>query len=145
MLSKMLIATDGSPLSIVALEKALEFAKNTGAKATILTVMEPIHVLSSKPEQLSSIRPEYERHAREKAAGILADAEHKAKVQGVPYEALTVENEHPYRAIIDIAKEKGCDLIAMASHGRRGVSALVLGSDTVKVLTHSTIPVLVYR
>jgi nucleotide-binding universal stress UspA family protein len=56
-----------------------------------------------------------------------------------------LEHAHPYNAIIDIAKAKGCDLIVMASHGRRGVSAIVLGSETLKVLTHSTIPVLVYR
>ena len=56
-----------------------------------------------------------------------------------------VENEHPYKAIIDTANAKACDLILMASHGRRGISAIVLGSETVKVLTHSTIPVLVYR
>ena len=58
---------------------------------------------------------------------------------------IQVENEHPYKAIIDTAKKSGCDLIAMASHGRRGVSALVIGSVTNKVLTHSSLPVLVYR
>jgi nucleotide-binding universal stress UspA family protein len=63
----------------------------------------------------------------------------------VSCETLHVEHEHPYRAIIDTANQRGCDLIVMASHGRRGVSAIVLGSETVKVLTHSTIPVLVYR
>jgi nucleotide-binding universal stress UspA family protein len=56
-----------------------------------------------------------------------------------------VEHEHPYRAIIDTATKSGCDLIAMASHGRRGVSAVIIGSETSKVLTHSSIPVLVYR
>ena len=59
--------------------------------------------------------------------------------------ASTFEHDHPYQAIIDTAKKVGCDLIAMASHGRRGVSAMVLGSETIKVLTHSSIPVLVYR
>ena len=58
---------------------------------------------------------------------------------------ISVEDEHPYRAIIDTAKSKGCDLIVMASHGRHGISAIVLGSETVKVLTHSKIPVLVHR
>ena len=60
-------------------------------------------------------------------------------------DAIRVEHEHPYKAIIDTAKNRGCDAIVMASHGRHGVSAIVLGSETVKVLTHSTIPVLVYR
>jgi len=63
----------------------------------------------------------------------------------VPCEVVQVDHEHPYRAIIDTAASKGCDLIAMASHGRRGVSAVLIGSETVKVLTHSSTPVLVYR
>ena len=68
-----------------------------------------------------------------------------AVAAGVPCDTVAIENEHPYRSIIDIAKHRGCDLIVMASHGRRGVSAILLGSETVKVLTHSAIPVLVYR
>jgi nucleotide-binding universal stress UspA family protein len=68
-----------------------------------------------------------------------------AKLAGVPCETLHIEHEHVYQAIIDTASARRCDLIVMASHGRRGVSAVVLGSKTVKVLTHSKIPVLVYR
>jgi nucleotide-binding universal stress UspA family protein len=64
---------------------------------------------------------------------------------GVACEAVHVEHEHPYRAIIDTAASKGCDLIVMASHGRHGITAIVLGSETVKALTHSKIPVLVHR
>ena len=69
----------------------------------------------------------------------------RAKAAGVVCDTLHVEHEHPYEAIIDTAAAKGCDLIAMASHGRRGVAAIVLGSETAKVLTHSSLPVLVYR
>jgi nucleotide-binding universal stress UspA family protein len=68
-----------------------------------------------------------------------------AKTAGIACDTVNVEHEHPYQAIIDTAKSKGCDLVVMASHGRRGVAAIVLGSETVKVLTHSKIPVLVYR
>jgi hypothetical protein len=68
-----------------------------------------------------------------------------AKAAGVACEAIQVEGEHPYQAIIDTAASKWCDLIVMASHGRRGIAALLLGSETVKVLTHSKIPVLVHR
>ena len=68
-----------------------------------------------------------------------------ANSAGVSCKTLHVEHEHPYQAIIDTAASKGCDLIVMAPHGRRGVAAVVLGSETVKVLTHSRIPVLVYR
>jgi nucleotide-binding universal stress UspA family protein len=63
----------------------------------------------------------------------------------VPHELVQVTQALPWKAIIDVAKDKQCDLIAMASHGRRGAAALILGSETVKVLTHSTIPVLVFR
>jgi nucleotide-binding universal stress UspA family protein len=72
-------------------------------------------------------------------------AEQTAKAHGVACETLEVEYGHPYEAIISTASEKGCDLIAMASHGRRGVSAIVLGSEALKVLTHSKTPVLAYR
>jgi nucleotide-binding universal stress UspA family protein len=68
-----------------------------------------------------------------------------AKAAGVACETVQVEHEHPYQAIIDTAQSRGCDLIVMASHGRRGVSAIVLGSETVKMLTHSKILVLVHR
>ena len=70
---------------------------------------------------------------------------HRRRSTGVACEMVQVEHEHPYQAIIDTAESKGCDLIVMASHGRRGISALVLGSETVKVLTHCKIPVLVHR
>jgi nucleotide-binding universal stress UspA family protein len=68
-----------------------------------------------------------------------------AQAAGVPCETIREVHDQPYRAIIDAALALGCDLIVMASHGRRGISALLLGSETAKVLTHSTIPVLVYR
>jgi nucleotide-binding universal stress UspA family protein len=75
----------------------------------------------------------------------LGDVARAATAAGVVCETIDIEHEHPYRAIIDTAALKGCDLIVMASHGRRGITAIVLGSETVKVLTHSKIPVLVYR
>jgi len=82
-----------------------------------------------------------QEHA-EKTLGAVAAA---AQAAGVACETVQVEHEHPYRAIIHTADSKGCDLIVMASHGRHGVSAIVLGSETVKVLTHCKIPVLVHR
>ena len=85
------------------------------------------------------------KRMEESRTKLLATIVNAAKAAGVPYETVEVSHEHPYEAIIDTAKTKGCDLIAMASHGRRGVSAIVLGSETVKVLTHSKIPVLAYR
>ena len=79
------------------------------------------------------------------AAQRLAKVKEAADAAGVSCEVVHVEHEHPYKAIIDVANTRTCDLIVMASHGRRGISAIVLGSETLKVLTHSTIPVLVYR
>lgn len=145
MYSHILIPTDGSPLSSQAVAKGLEFARDAGAKATVMTVTEPFHLLSADPGQLADTRTEYERHVKQHAAQLLAAAEHAAKGLGVACDTVAVEHEHPYQAIIDTAAKNGCDLIAMASHGRRGVAALVIGSETMKVLTHSTIPVLVYR
>ncbi|MEP9395960.1 universal stress protein [Mesorhizobium sp. KR2-14] len=145
MYNHILIPTDGSPLSTVAVEKGLAFARDAGAKVTVLTVVMPFHVISGRSDQLSSTPAEYEQQSQEAASAYLSEAEMKARSLGVPCEAVLARHDQPYRAIIDTAKDKGCDLIAMASHGRRGVSAIVLGSETVKVLTHSTIPVLVYR
>jgi nucleotide-binding universal stress UspA family protein len=78
----------------------------------------------------------------EEILGIIARA---AQVAGMACDSAYVEDEHPYRAIIDTAASKGCDLIVMASHGRHGISAIILGSETLKVLTHCKIPVLVHR
>jgi len=88
---------------------------------------------------------EYTKGAQADAAKLLASAGDTVKAAGVACDTVQVEHEHVYQAIIDTAKSKGCDLIVMASHGRRGISAIVLGSETVKVLTHSRIPVLVRR
>lgn len=145
MFNHILVATDGSLLSEAAVDKAVNFAREAGAKVTIVTATEPFHVLSTGSKQLANTKETYERHVKAEAARYLGDAERKCKAQGVQCNVVQVEHNHPYQAIIDTAKELGCDVIAMASHGRRGVSALVLGSETLKVLTHSSIPVLVYR
>ena len=86
---------------------------------------------------------EYAKHAREHATSILDGMANEAKVAGVQCETAQVIQDHPYQAIVATAKEKGCDLIVMASHGRSGLAAVLLGSVTTKVLTHTTIPVLV--
>lgn len=141
----ILIPTDGSPLSDLAVDKGLTLAKALNAKVTAVTVIEPFHVFSAGKEQLSSTREEYERHATQHADEVLAAVESSAKARGVACETISVESDHPHQAIVDAAAAKGCDLVAMSSHGRRGVAAFVLGSVTQKVLTHSAIPVLVYR
>jgi nucleotide-binding universal stress UspA family protein len=145
MYSHILIPTDGSPLSTAAVEKGLAFARDAGAKATVMTVIEPFHLFSGEADQLENTRADYERRVRQHAARTLAEAQARAKALRVPCEFVEIESDRPYQSIVATAIQRGCDLIAMASHGRRGVAALVLGSETLKVLTHSTIPVLVYR
>lgn len=145
MFHHVLIPTDGYPRSMEAVIHGVELAKGTGARVSILTVTEPFHVFSLGVDQLEDRPDEYRRHMKERAGRILAEAADVAAAAGVPHEEIHVEDDQPYRAIIRAAGERGCDLIVMASHGRRGLSALVLGSETVKVLTHSSVPVLVYR
>jgi nucleotide-binding universal stress UspA family protein len=145
MFKHVLIPIDGSVLSMKAVESGVALAKATGAKITVLTVIEPSGIVGTDSRRVAEVRKAYEQQVRDSAERELKDAERTAKKKGVACTALLQEHDQPYQAIIDTATKKRCDLIAMASHGRRGVSALLLGSETSKVLTHSRIPVLVYR
>jgi nucleotide-binding universal stress UspA family protein len=145
MYTNILIPTDGSELAGKAVQHGIALAKRIGAKTTVLTVLPPFHTLTTDTQMIEDTPAQYkarmQKHA-EKTLGAVANA---AQAAGVACETIQVEHEHPYQAIIDTASSKGCDLILMASHGRHGISALVLGSETVKVLTHCKIPVLVHR
>jgi nucleotide-binding universal stress UspA family protein len=141
----ILIPTDGSALAARAVEQCVLLAKEIGAKITSVSVTEPFHMLAVTPSQLEYTALEYKKHADADATKALDAVSAAAKRAGVVCETAHIEHPHVYQAIIDAAASKGCDLIAMASHGRHGVSAVLLGSETVKVLTHSKIPVLVYR
>ena len=145
MFRNILIPTDGSDLAAKAVEQGILFAKEIGAKITAMTVTEPFHLLSVEQIQLEYTPIEYKKHAQAHAEKVLGTVSATAKLAGVECETLHTEHEQVYQAIIEAAVARKCDLIVMASHGRRGVSAVVLGSETVKVLTHSKIPVLVYR
>lgn len=131
MFKHILLPTDGSELSERVVLAAIEFARSISAQVSA------IHVASS-PEQLG-------RETKERPKGILDFVEGTAKDYGVPCECLYVTGDHPFEEIVKTAVERGCDLIWMASHGRKSVAELLLGSETSKVLTHSTIPVLVWR
>lgn len=133
MYKHILIPTDGSQVARDAIPRAVALAKVLGAKVTGITVTVPSEVFADTTRMLADA---------EKYLGEVRDA---ASAAGVSCSIIRAEHEQPYQAIIDAAKNNGCDLIVMASHGRHGVSALVLGSETVKVLTHCTVPVLVYR
>ncbi len=145
MYKHILIPTDGTALSETAVDKGVAFAREIGAKVTVMMAIEPAPMVMMAMVQLTEQQNRYHQHAADQAARHLGEASAKAKAAGVPCETVQVDHDNPYQAIIDTAVKEGCDLIAMASHGRRGISALVLGSETMKVLTHSTIPVLVFR
>jgi nucleotide-binding universal stress UspA family protein len=142
MYKHILIPTDGSELSKLALEEGIALAKALSALVTVVTVTAPFQpaavMLTDTPQQ-------YKDHMAAIAKQYLADAKKIAAAAGVKCDLAHVEHEHPYRAIIDTAQRQGCDAIQMASHGRRGISAVLLGSETLKVLTHSTITVIVCR
>jgi len=145
MFKHILVPTDGSPLATIALDNAIALASGIGSRLTVLYVKEPFHTFSLDPDQLGETQKSYEAHSLEWADNVLGDAGAKAQAAAVACETLRVVADEPYRAIIETAMDRGVDLIAMASHGRRGLDAVLLGSQTQKVLTHSGIPVLVYR
>jgi nucleotide-binding universal stress UspA family protein len=145
MFKHILIPTDGSDLSRKAILYGVQLAKASGAKVTGLTVAEPYHAATMDTVLIPVDEGDYEEQSRLLSEKAMVQVKMAAEAAGVPAEAIREVHDQPYRAIIDAAHALGCDLIVMASHGRRGISALLLGSETVKVLTHSTIPVLVYR
>jgi nucleotide-binding universal stress UspA family protein len=145
MFKHILIPTDGSDLSRKAMLYGVQLAKESNAKVTALTIRQPYMVTAVDTFAVVGSQEEFETSSREIADRALEQAKMACEAAGVAVDATQEVHDQPYRAIIDCALANGCDLIVMASHGRRGVSALLLGSETSKVLTHSTIPVLVYR
>jgi nucleotide-binding universal stress UspA family protein len=141
----ILVPTDGSELSNQAIEYAATLAKAVNAKLTVLTVSTPYYGFIVEPRVSSARIEDYQKEAAKLAVQYLDVAKDIVAAAKLPCNVMHVQSAQPYQAIIDVAKDQGCDLIVMASHGRRGVAAIVLGSETVKVLTHSTIPVLVVR
>jgi nucleotide-binding universal stress UspA family protein len=141
----ILIPTDGSALSQAAVEYGIALAKSVGAKVTIVTVSAPFHTFAVEPLALTDTPEQYAKHVATLARRYLDAAKEAALAAGVSCGTVHVEHDHPYLAIIDTAAKRSCDLIVMASHGRHGIAAIVLGSETNKVLTHSSIPVLVVR
>lgn len=150
MFKHLLVPTDGSELSDAATQKAVDFAAEAGAKITFFHAHPPIpagvYSEAALPEGAITRAPEdYARATASEEADILGRCEDLAKRAGVECARLTAVTRLPYEAIIAAARDAGCDLIFMASHGRRGLSGLLIGSETQKVLTHTKIPVLVYR
>jgi nucleotide-binding universal stress UspA family protein len=148
MYKHIMLPVDGAELSLKAVNECFAFAKSIGAKVTVLHVVPrvslsvPVGFVSDVVHQLEKQREEEYMKSGQK---MLADLEASARSKSIECDNLVVAGDNPYEQIISNAEKSGCDLIMMASHGRRGLNAVLLGSETVKVLTHTKIPVLVVR
>jgi nucleotide-binding universal stress UspA family protein len=145
MFKHLLVPTDGSGLSEAAILMAVGLARETQAKVTGVHVLPEFHVLAYGTEMLVDTEERFIRGAQQHADEYLNAIVKAAGESGVECDTVATTRAHPYEGIIWAAKQRGCDLIVMASHGRSGVRAVLLGSETQKVLTHSAIPVLVVR
>jgi nucleotide-binding universal stress UspA family protein len=144
----LLIPTDGSDLAEKAVKAGIDFARSVGARITAFIAV-PEYQLPGPTEVMAHKRvismQEHEERAKQHAQAVLTTIAQRAAAAGVDYDSDYSLCDRPHEAIIDAAKKHGCDLIFMASHGRSGLSEFLHGSETKGVLTHSTIPTLVYR
>ncbi len=147
MFKRILVPTDGSDLSFAAIQTAARLAKSLGAEIVAINVMPKLNQFVFPDYGAYEMLSEeaFEKETADEARAILAVAEEEAATLDVACNSVTKRDAEPFRAIIDAASEYKCDLILMASHGRRGVTGLLLGSETTKVLSHCRIPVLVFR
>ena len=147
MFKNILIPTDGSALSRKAIKAGVALARAVGARVTGFYSPEQYEILAYGeyfPPDLMS-RAEWDYRAKKTAQRFLAAIEKEAKAAGVKYSGLFLDSVTPWEAIVDAAKQNKCDLIFMASHGRTGLSGLLLGSQAAKVLAHSKVPVMIYK
>jgi nucleotide-binding universal stress UspA family protein len=145
MFKHILLPTDGSKLSEKSVKQGVRMAKALNAKVTALHVIPKFHTFTYQPEMLERTRKEYESDAAVKTKNYLEFVRKVAAGSDVECDTAQVASDQPFKEIIKAAQKKGCDLILMASHGRSGIEGFLLGSETQKVLTHSRVPVLVYR
>jgi nucleotide-binding universal stress UspA family protein len=146
MFKHLLIPTDGSTIALKAIVAGVAFASEVGAKVTGYYALPEPHVRHSADDDADrEIRKRFEQRMREEAAVFVQVIADEARRHHVDCELLVTQADAPYRGIIAAAKDRQCDLIFMASHGRTGLPAQIMGSVTQKVLTLATIPVLVYR
>jgi nucleotide-binding universal stress UspA family protein len=146
MYRKILLPTNGSALCETAVQRGVTFAKEIGASVVgFHAIPATSYLIYTEAGPSDVLAEQFERDAMSRGQKLVNAVCDAASAAGVENDALLLTNDHPWEAIIEAATTKGCDLIFMASHGRRGLSALLLGSETTRVLTHTTIPVLVYR
>lgn len=145
MYKHILIPTDGSALSGKALREGIDLAKTVNARVTVFTASPPFNALAAEGVLGHDSHADYTAAADALAAARLQVGAEYARQKGVSVRLEHVYAEHPYEAIINAVSRDGCDLVCMASHGRKGIAGLLVGSETSKVLTHSKVPVLVCR
>lgn len=149
MYKRILVPTDGSERSVKAVEGAARFARPLGATLVVMTVVEPYsytNLAEYRPESIEQYdEQQYDERVTAEAEERLEAARKIAVAAGVEVKTVMVKSFSPAEAIIEQAEKNGCDIIFMASHGRKGIAAVLLGSETQKVLTHSHFPVMVYR
>ncbi len=145
MYKRILLPTDGSDASQRAILAGVDFARSVKAELVAMTAVPEFHTLTADAQMLEQTRDEYLASSRAQGQRLLDAVTAVAREAGVPCGAVLAVSDEPYEAIIAAARDQGCDLIVMASHGRHGLKGLLLGSETQKVLVHSAIPVLVHR
>jgi nucleotide-binding universal stress UspA family protein len=145
MFKHLLVPTDGSPLSAKAVQAAVSFAKDAGARITALSVAEPFPYSALSESAFLPDQTRYEQQMQDHAKRYVEDVAAIARAAGVPCETRVALSFSPYEEIVRLAQEHGCDAIFMASHGRKGLNRLFVGSETQKVLAHSNLPVMVFR
>ena len=145
MYKHVLVTTDGSELAGKAVAAGFELARRLGARVTAVTVTEPWSAMVTGEAVLAFPVDEYEKSAIENASRILSGVTKLARKADIDCATVHAKDQYPADGILEAAKRSACDLIVMASHGRRGLTRLLLGSQAVQVLTHSTVPVLICR
>jgi nucleotide-binding universal stress UspA family protein len=148
MFKHILLPTDGSKLADRAVIHCINLAKALGAKVTLLSVVPEFRMIADESFAMPmsmQVKQRYEKEATIRAEKKLATISARVAKAGLQSAVVVVSSDLPYQQIIEVARKRKCDVVVMASHGRRGLTGLLLGSETVKVLTHSKIPVLVVR
>lgn len=145
MYKRILLPTDGSEASRRAIRYGVDFARSIGAEVVAMTATPEFHTFTTDADMMEQTRDQYAKSSMARGQHLLDEVAGLARDAGVPCSSVQVVSDEPYEAIIATARERMCDLIIMASHGRRGIKGLLLGSVTQKVLVHSAIPVLVHR
>ncbi len=148
MFKNILMPTDGSKLADRAIIHGINLAKSLGAKVTLLSVVPEFRMIADESFAMPmsiQVKQRYEKEATARAEKKLATISARVAKAGLQCTSVVVSSDLPYQQIIEVARKRKCDLVVMASHGRRGLTGLLLGSETIKVLTHSKIPVLVVR